>query len=201
MKTALALTILALASALAGCSSNPAGPYGYTSAYLEERSRCVGSIMPDTEHVQRFIRFYDQLKEAQIDSQIPLIYAEELYFNDTLITLHDRAALQSHLQGTAERLDRMSVTLLDVLQPSPLVNPADSHQPQGTFLVWEMEAQFSLLGKDRLSHTLGISQLCFNDKGQVTFHQDFWDSSQGLDQHLPLLGPPTRWLRKHSDTP
>ena len=192
--------MLLLAAALIGCSSAPAGPYGYTAAYFDEGNHCEGSRQPNATEVTRFINFYDQLKSGQVDTQIDQVYAEELYFNDTLITLHDRDALKSHLLGTANRLDTLSVTLLDVLQSSSHAVSATNRQPNATFLVWEMEATFRLMGKDRISHTLGISQLCFNDKGQVTFHQDFWDSSQGLDQHLPLLGPPTRWLRTHSDT-
>lgn len=200
MKTERVTTFLLLAATLMGCSSKPAGPYGYTAAYLDERSRCEAASIPDSNQINRFIRFYDQLKNEPIEAQINQVYADDIYFNDTLITLHGRDALTSHLLGTAERLDTMSVTLLDVLQSSPLGTTAEGRQPNATFLVWEMEVTFRLMGKDRLSHTLGISQLCFNDEGQVTFHQDFWDSSQGLDQHLPLLGPPTRWLRTHSDT-
>ncbi|MCK0153021.1 nuclear transport factor 2 family protein [Alcanivorax sp. S6407] len=194
------ITLLAATGALWGCSSAPAGPYGYTSSYLNERSRCEDHQAPTAARVDRFIAFYDQLESGQPVDGIETIYAEEVYFNDTLITLRGRDALQAHLQKTANNLDSLSVTLLDVLQPSHANDSTDRKQPGATYLVWEMEAQFRLLGKNRLSHTLGISQLCFNREGQVTFHQDFWDSSQGLDQHLPILGPPTRWLRKHSDT-
>lgn len=201
MKSLPTLAVIALTSGLWGCNSTPSGPYGYTQIYLDERGRCANSHPPDASQVERFIRFYDQLRSGQVTDQIADIYAQDVYFNDTLVTLRDRETLAEHLQKTAEGLDTMTVTLLDVLAPADMNPQVDTAQPDATYLLWEMRAQFSLLGRDRLSYTLGISQLCFNQQGQVVFHQDFWDSSQGLDQHLPILGAPTRWLRKHPDAP
>lgn len=198
MKIDQLLVLLVLTIALWGCSSTPAGPYGYTASYFEARSLCDDAGPADNQQIERFMQFYNQLSNAPVKQHIADIYAPDIYFNDTLVTLTSRDSLASHLQATADNLERMSVTLLDVLQPMTSKGHEAAPQSQAIYLLWEMEAQFSLLGKKRLSHTLGISQLCFNDQGLVIFHQDFWDSSQGLDQHLPLLGPPTRWLRQHS---
>lgn len=193
------ITLAAVSAWLWGCSSTPAGPYGYTATYLDARAHCDIASPANQENIERFIEFYDQLERVQTTQAIDQIYAEELYFNDTLITLTSRDSLQEHFLKTANQLDTISVSLLDVLHSSPLAGKPDALSSQAVYLLWEMEARFSVLGKQRLSHTLGISQLCFNAAGQVIFHQDFWDSSQGLDQHLPLLGPPTRWLRQHPD--
>lgn len=197
METRNLLTLLLITCALWSCASTPAGPYGYTHTYLHEQQHCSGSMPPDEEDIDRFMAFYNKLAEPDVDQRIQPVYAEDLYFNDTLITLRSRDDLAAHLRSTGKKLDSMSVTLLNVLKPSTGGNPATT----ATFLLWEMEVRFTLLGKQRLSHTLGISQLCFNGYGQVVFQQDFWDSSQGLDQHLPLLGPPTRWLRQHDEQP
>ncbi len=172
---------------LIGCSSTPLGPYGYTDHYLERSSNASqDAVLPDDETLSRFINFYNPLDQDHIAKGMDQIYAEELYFNDTLVTLLERNALQEHLLATAERLSHMSLQPVNVIR--------DDNQ---IYLVWVMEARFSLLGRERLSRTIGISQLRFNRDGKVFFHQDFWDSSQGLDQHLPVLGPMTRWLRNH----
>ena len=173
---------------LIGCSSAPLGPYGYTDHYLERSSNNASqdAVLPDDEILSRFINFYNPLDQDHIAKGMDQIYAEELYFNDTLVTLLERNALQEHLLATAERLSHMSLRPVNVIR--------DDNQ---VYLVWVMEARFSLLGRERLSRTIGISQLRFNSNGKVFFHQDFWDSSQGLDQHLPVLGPMTRWLRNH----
>lgn len=180
---------------LMGCSTTPLGPYGYTDTYLERldtatdsaaESATESAVLPDDDTLSRFIDFYNPLDRNRITNNMDQIYADQLYFNDTLVTLRDRRTLQEHLLATAERLSHMS------LQPVNIIR--DDNQ---IYLVWVMEARFSLLGRERLSRTIGISQLRFNRNGQVFFHQDFWDSSQGLDQHLPVLGPMTRWLRDH----
>jgi SnoaL-like protein len=173
---------------LIGCSSAPLGPYGYTDHYLERSSNNASqdAVLPDDEILSRFINFYNPLDQDHIANDMDQIYAEDLYFNDTLVTLLERNALQEHLLATAERLSHMSLRPVNVIR--------DDNQ---VYLVWVMEARFSLLGRERLSRTIGISQLRFNSNGKVFFHQDFWDSSQGLDQHLPVLGPMTRWLRNH----
>ena len=173
---------------LIGCSSAPLGPYGYTDHYLERSSNNASqdAVLPDDEILSRFINFYNPLDQDHIANDMDQIYAEDLYFNDTLVTLLERNALQEHLLATAERLSHMSLRPVNVIR--------DDNQ---VYLVWVMDARFSLLGRERLSRTIGISQLRFNSNGKVFFHQDFWDSSQGLDQHLPVLGPMTRWLRNH----
>ena len=186
MKLSSLSVILLIPLLLPGCSTAPLGPYGYTEQYLSHSSAPHGAVQPGDNVLSRFIAFYSPLNKERIISSTDQIYASQLYFNDTLVTLRDRNALQEHLLSTAERLNHMSLEPLRVIR--------DENQ---VYLVWVMEARFSLLGKERLSRTIGISQLRFNDRGQVFFHQDFWDSSQGLDQHLPLLGPATRWLRDH----
>lgn len=180
---------VALMTALGGCSSTPKGPYGYTDHYLdglEALEGAGGSVLPDRQTLSRFIAFYNPLEAQHIQDNIDQIYARNLYFNDTLVTLRNREALREHLLATANRLEAFSLQVRDCLFHNNEV-----------FLVWIMEAQFSVLGQARLSRTIGISQLRFNARGQVIFQQDFWDSSQGLDQHLPIIGPPTRWLRDH----
>lgn len=178
--------VLLISLLLLGCSSEPLGPYGYTKQYLSHNSAPHDAVPPTDKVLSRFIAFYSPLNKDRIIDSTDQIYARKLYFNDTLVTLFDRNALQDHLLATAKRLNYMSLEPLKVIR--------DENQ---IYLIWVMEARFSLLGKERLSRTIGITQLRFNERGQVFFHQDFWDSSQGLDQHLPLLGPVTRWLRDH----
>ncbi|PNE02257.1 hypothetical protein A15D_02226 [Alcanivorax sp. MD8A] len=180
--------ILVSVTALGACQTTPKGPYGYTDNYLAAEASITGSPGCHREAVDRFISLYNPLNEETIKQQVDSVYAESLYFNDTLVTLTDRTTLRQHLIGTASRLDHMSLEVRQVLC---------SDTNTDVFVLWQMEAIFSVLGRSRLSRTIGISQLRFNRDGLIHFHQDFWDSSQGLDQHLPVLGPPTRWLRDH----
>jgi hypothetical protein len=33
-----------------------------------------------------------------------------------------------------------------------------------------------------------MTQLRFDDSGRIRFHQDFWDSSEGVYRRIPMLG-------------
>ena len=177
----LLLTLL-----LTACSSTPKGPYGYTDRYQQALTSAPSGHPVDSATIDRFIAFFNPLDASTIPTQIDTIYADPLYFNNTLVTLTQRDELAAHLQATAEGLNSMSLTVNHIIKDGSDV-----------YLRWVMEARFSLLGSERLSYTIGISQLRFNAQGQVIFQQDFWDSSQGVDQHLPVIGPMTRWLREH----
>ncbi len=186
---ALIVTLIAASATLAGCHGSPKGPYGYTESYRTVEKSVPGVAGCHNDSVDRFLLLFSPLDAKYIDQNIDSVYADPLYFNDTLVTLKGRDALREHLIKTAERLDQMS---LEVLQLICSENSSD------VFVLWQMDAQFPLFNKPRLSSTIGISQLRVDENGLIQFHQDFWDSSQGLDQHLPLLGPATRWLRHHS---
>jgi len=104
MKKIRLTCILFVPLLLIGCSTTPLGPYGYTDHYLERSSDATqDAVLPDDETLSRFIRFYNPLDRDQIADSVDKIYAEDLYFNDTLVTLLERNALQEHLLATADR--------------------------------------------------------------------------------------------------
>ncbi|MBM7334968.1 MAG: nuclear transport factor 2 family protein [Alcanivorax sp.] len=181
------LAPLALTLLLTGCASRAADQQqGYSHLYEQGlRSRQGASPVSD-QALQRFIDLYSPIDADYIEAHLDDVYAPDLYFNDTLATIYDRETLKAHMLKTAERLDYMN---LDVQQTW--------RDGEDVFLRWIMETHFSIMGSEREARTIGISQLRFDDQGRVIFHQDFWDSSQGLDQHLPILGTVTRWLREH----
>ncbi|MBL7251288.1 nuclear transport factor 2 family protein [Alloalcanivorax sp. C16-2] len=186
MKPTSLLTLIIVLFAVTGCASQAADNEGYSRLY-EQGLRERQGVAPVSEAaVRRFVALYSPIDADYIETHLDQVYAPDLYFNDTLATIYDRAALKEHMLKTAKRLDYMS---LDVQQ--------QWRDGQDVFLRWIMETHFTIMGSQRQSRTIGISQLRFDDQGRVIFHQDFWDSSQGLDQHLPILGTVTRWLREH----
>jgi len=181
------LATLTLALMLTGCASRAADQkQGYSHLYEQGLRSQQGASRVSDQALQRFIDLYSPIDADYIDAHLHEVYAPELYFNDTLATIYDRDTLKAHMLKTAERLDYMN---LDVQQTW--------RDGEDVFLRWIMETHFSIMGSEREARTIGISQLRFDDQGRVIFHQDFWDSSQGLDQHLPILGTVTRWLREH----
>lgn len=172
--------------ALSGCASRADGPSGYSHLYEQAVREQTGTAEVQKQAVDRFVALYSPLDAEHIETAIDDVYARDLYFNDTLVTIYKRDVLKAHLLKTAERLDYMSLDVQNRWQ-----------QGENVFLQWIMQTRFSILGSERDVRTIGISQLRFNEQGKVIFHQDFWDSSQGLDQQLPIVGGFSRWLREH----
>lgn len=109
------------------------------------------------------------------------VYASELYFNDTLGTASTIDELLEHLQGVADNADSLEVLVQDVVTSNA-----------GTYLRWHMVSRFSVLGSPKESRTIGVSLLRFDDDGRIVFQQDYWDSTEGFYQHIPVLGAALR---------
>ena len=85
--------------------------------------------------VQAFIKLYDQLDDGSIDKLIAETYAEKIYFNDTLVTIHDRKNLLQYLKHTQQQLDSSKFELLSVQK-----NGNDSS------VRWLMQTRFKAIG-------------------------------------------------------
>jgi hypothetical protein len=46
------------------------------------------------------------------------------------------------------------------------------------------------------TQTIGMSHLRFDASGLVRLHQDYWDSTAGLFEHVPLLGAGIRAIKR-----
>ncbi|MCR9277555.1 MAG: nuclear transport factor 2 family protein [Pseudomonadaceae bacterium] len=105
------------------------------------------------------------------------VYASELYFSDTLGSATTIDELLDHLQGVADNSEALEVLVQDVVTSET-----------GTYLRWHMVSRFSILGSEKESRTIGVSLLRFDAEGRIVFQQDYWDSTEGFYQHIPILG-------------
>jgi hypothetical protein len=60
---------------------------------------------------------------------------------------------------------------------------------------WTMEARMKHLARGKTVTTIGVTLVRFDPKGRVLVHQDFWDSAQGVWDHVPVLGTVIRWIQ------
>lgn len=117
------------------------------------------------------------------EAQARAVYAEDLYFSDTLAHLTSVDQLVAHLAGVQSSAETLEVSVQDVVSSD-----------RGTYLRWEMVSTFKVLGRPAESRTIGISMLRFDDDGRINFQQDFWDASEGFYQHIPVLGAVIRGI-------
>lgn len=175
---------------LIGCSSNPDkspsndDPKSYTQHYQKALEHTDLAVPASQQSVDNFIAVFTNLTAQDLPEKIEMAYAEELYFSDTLNIINRRSALIDYLTETGERVDDIKVLILSV-----------SYDNVDVYVRWKMETKFSVWGKDIDAHSVGISQLRFDQQGKVILHQDFWDSSEGLLSHLPFIGGVVRWTR------
>ena len=127
--------------------------------------------------LKNLVELFSDLKHQDVPNRVANAYAENLYFNDTLLTYTDRDALSEYLVDGANRVDAINVTFEDVASSG-----------ENYYVRWLMEMNFKVMGKSIESKSIGISQIRLNEQGKIVFHQDFWDNTSGFFGHLPLVG-------------
>ena len=174
---------------VAGCSSNAGqvgddqypGEYQRLSENFGKADADAGKPAHDDSAARAeliaFIELFENIKRDYVADRVREIYADAIYFNDTLKTIYDNNALADYLDETAKRIDYNRVDIHQVL-----------FDGSNYYLRWSMETGFSLFGRSVRTESIGMTQLRLDESGKVTFHQDFWDNTEGLFRHIPVLG-------------
>ncbi len=138
----------------------------------------------DQEMIGGFSRVYENFHDNTLEQRVTETYAETVYFNDTLVTLSTRKELIDYLVKSGERTNYIKTRILDVAQSG-----------DDTYVRWQLEMSFDVMGSARTSNTVGMTHLRFDEGGKIVLHQDFWDSAGGFYQTLPLVGRLISWVR------
>ncbi|MEJ6636456.1 MAG: nuclear transport factor 2 family protein [Akkermansiaceae bacterium] len=112
-----------------------------------------------------------------IEQNTAKAYAPGAYLNDTLVTHYGPEEIKAYFLKTAETMTSFSVTIDDT-----------SRSGSDHYVRWTMIFSAPKLGGGEPIHSVGISQVRFNNSGQVAFHQDFWDSGQNIYGQIPVVG-------------
>lgn len=171
----LILVLLTASSVmLTACTGNrmPA----YADAYREALDRHQGTTEITDAMTDRFAAFFSH-RHGEPAPEPGDLYGQPLYFSDTLLTTEDRGAVLRHVRRMHEGTSEMSVEVLDRLV-----------EGQDVYLVWQMRATFRPGTGAVTSNTIGVSHLRFGTDGRIILQQDFWDSTEGLYRHVPILG-------------
>ena len=121
------------------------------------------------------------MTEASVRKTTVRVYAEDAYLNDNLTVVHGAVAIENYFAATAALAESVVVRFLDVAA-------ADIDY----YVRWEMIIRSQAIKEGEPIRSFGVTQFRFNRAGQVILHRDFWDSSSGLFEHVPVLG----WLIK-----
>lgn len=134
--------------------------------------------------IQRFEDYLAHLDEKTAREQTEKVYAPDAFLNDTLKTVHGAPAIRDYFIKTAKGLDSMTVRFDDVAVSGG-----------NYYFRWTMDTRMKNLAKGKTVRTIGMTLVRFDQEGRVILHQDFWDSAQGVWNHVPALGPAIHWIR------
>lgn len=134
--------------------------------------------------VVNFADLYNHLDHNNVATQATKTYAESLYFNDTLVTIDNREELINYLEQTQKEVESMSLEVINVFT-----------KDEDVFVQWKMQTLFTIMGKKSNVKSIGISHLRFDEEGKIILHQDYWDSTGGFFQHIPVIGGLISWVK------
>ncbi len=178
-------TLIGLAAMSVGCLARGSGimesPIDEYEAALQ---RFAGSESAIDLGLSRFAESYADLTSPDLSDRMAALYAESMFFNDTLHSFHDRSGLVDYMARTGAGLKESRVEIRQVMRDGPDV-----------FVRWTMEFRTRAAGRDIHSQSIGMTHLRFDDEGRVVLHQDFWDSGHALYAHLPIVGFAVRRAR------
>jgi len=170
-----ALGVLAAVALWLG--SRPAVPKPYVKAYHQALAQHPGHEAGIEAGLSEFEAVYGDLTHPRIGARIAALYAEELYFNDSLTTFRQREALVDYMVRTSRELAQSEVRIESIARAGADV-----------YVRWSMRFHATAMGRKIESESIGMSHLRFDEQGRIVVHQDFWDAAGGVYRHLPVVG-------------
>ncbi len=132
----------------------------------------------ETAAIENFKHFFSSFAPDRINKLLAHTYAPDIYFNDTLKTLRGIEPLAHYLKESAEAVQECRVEVVEVTRTEN-----NEH-----YFRWRMMIRFKRFKKNQDTWTIGMSHLRFNAQGLVVYHQDYWNATDGIFRHIPVLG-------------
>ncbi|MBY6205613.1 nuclear transport factor 2 family protein [Halomonas denitrificans] len=154
-------------------------------AYRNALDTFPGSTAAIDDGLERFGRTFADLTADDVGERMRELYADRLYFNDTLVTLESSEAVGDYMASTGDKLQVSRVDVDHTLR--------DGHE---VYVRWTMHFETAAFGMKVESNSVGMTHLRFDEAGRIVLHQDFWDAAGGLYEHLPIVGAMLRTARR-----
>jgi hypothetical protein len=185
MKNSLVLgLLLSVCTLSASRAQNPVASFQEALAATASVQGPARGSAAEKAAIARFENFLGNLDEKTAHDETTKVYAPDAYLNDTLKTLHGSAAIRDYFIRTAQGLDSMKVTFDDLAVSG-----------RNYYFRWTMDTRMKHLAPGKTIRTIGVTMARFDPQGRVILHQDFWDSAQGVWDHVPVLGTMIRWIQ------
>jgi hypothetical protein len=134
--------------------------------------------------VERVKEFFADMTENSVRRLTRQVYAPEAYLNDTLKSLNGAAAIEDYFIATVRNAESVTVRFEDVAESGG-----------NYYFRWVMDTRLKKLRAGETIRTIGITLVRFDAQGRVLVHQDFWDSTAGVFEHVPGVGTAIRGIK------
>ncbi len=179
-------SVLLALGAFVGCASRQprTDPVGAYLGFL--KTHPGADLRGDKERaaVDRFESFLSVFTKEKLQNETSRVYSRDVFFNDTLKTVRGSAALEEYFLGTLVNTESITVDFTGVARSG-----------NDYYFRWVMDVRFKKFQRGKTIRTIGMTHVRFNQDGQVLLHQDYWDSAQGLFEHLPVIGGQIRFIK------
>lgn len=136
---------------------------------------------PQPESCQRlanFVDFYNQLSFSNLET-LRQLYAPEVEFIDPVHRISGLSELEKYFAHAYQNLQHCEFEM-----------GAHGVGPHWGFVSWQMRFRHNAIGAGALIVVDGTTELTYNAEGKIIRHRDYYDLTQMVYQHLPVIG----WL-------
>jgi len=179
------LVLLVVLILIPACAPHP-DTKARVGEYNEALRKTAPGSVSSTSGLEAFTTFLQKIGDKDyVTANTAKVYAPDAYLNDTLVTHHGPEEIEAYFLETANTMKSYQVTIDDT------ASSGNEH-----YVRWTMVFTAPALNGGKPVESLGMSHIRLNSFGQVTMHQDFWDSGTNIYGQIPVLGGVIETIRR-----
>ncbi|MCC5851329.1 MAG: nuclear transport factor 2 family protein [Alkalimonas sp.] len=131
-----------------------------------------------------FLEFYNGLNSSGLH-RLAELYHPNVVFTDPVHQLHGSAALANYFEHAYARLNQCHFE-----------SKTRCEQGDSGFISWQMTLAHQAIGNGKLIQVEGCTELRWHQDGRILYHRDYYDLTELVYQHLPVIGWATNTIKQ-----
>lgn len=138
--------------------------------------------MPKPNALDRFIKFYENFEKFDLSS-FNKVYDQEVFFQDPFHEIKGAENLLEYFQNMMKKTSNCRFNIKET--------HCDNNSAS---VIWEMYFRHPQIKSGKEICVQGSTHIRFHDK--VTYHRDYFDSSELIYRNIPILGSVLRFIER-----
>lgn len=134
--------------------------------------------------IQQFLNFYNGLSSNNLTT-LGQIYHPDVVFIDPVHKITGCEALGDYFSHAYDRLSFCQFTA-----------KAECKDGNCGYISWQMDFSHQAIGQGKLIQVDGCTELRWHEDGRIIYHRDYYDLTDLVYQHLPVLGWATAQVKR-----